>query len=61
MPTYNYIAKNSGGKVKRGAMAVKDEHALARTLRKEGYILTFIERKKEKRSLGLLNFFKEYL
>lgn len=59
MPTYNYIAKNSRGKVKRGTMTVKGEHVLARALRKEGYILTFIERKKEKRLFSSLNFFQK--
>lgn len=63
MPTYNYTAKNSEGKVKKGTMIVKDEHSLAETLRRDGYILTFIERKKEKssfiQSLKGFNFFQK--
>ena len=58
MPIYNYIAKNSKGKEKKGIMHVKDEHALARRLRSEGYILTFIEKKEQKN--GFRRFFSSF-
>ncbi len=46
MPRYQFEAKTLEGRPHRGAMEAKDEHQLARILRKEGYIL--VEAKTEK-------------
>lgn len=54
MPNYFYIAKNLKGELRSGSAEVKDERELARTLRKEGYIL--VSARSEENVSGKKNF-----
>ncbi len=49
MPRYQFQAKTSEGRPHTGVMEAKDEHQLARILRKEGYILIEAKTQEEKR------------
>ena len=53
MPTFYYTAKSQEGKTKSGTVEARDRHALAKALRKEGYILTsaeILDKEKKKKS-----------
>jgi len=54
VPNYFYIAKNLKGELRSGSAEVKDERELARTLRKEGYIL--VSARSEENVSGKKNF-----
>ena len=56
MPKYNYIGKTLQGEPRSGTLEAKNEHQLARILRREGCILISVEReelKKEKRKFTI--------
>jgi len=53
MPKYFYSATSLEGEPKTGTVEVKDEHELARDLRKEGYVLVSASLEKSKRKLDL--------
>ncbi|MDD2731940.1 MAG: type II secretion system F family protein [Candidatus Pacebacteria bacterium] len=61
MPYYSYIAKNLSGEPKSGASEAKNEHELAKVLRREGYILisASIEERSKKRLEFYIPFFKK--
>jgi len=54
VPNYFYVAKNLKGELRSGTAEVKDERELARTLRKEGYIL--VSARSEENVSGKKNF-----
>lgn len=55
MPTFYYSVKTQDGKTKTGTTEAKDEHSLAQTLRRKGFVLTSIQNlsqeKKEKKAI----------
>lgn len=56
MPRYNYIGKTLQGEPRSGTLEAKNEHQLARILRREGCILISVESgelKKEKRKFAV--------
>ncbi len=57
MATFYYTAKSSDNETKAGTMEAKDEHALARALRKKGYVLTStknLTKEEKKKKKGVL-------
>jgi len=65
MPRYFYQAKSLEGKEESGSLIAKNEHQLARALRKKGYFLISAqvagEEKKEKFKLAKLNIFEKLM
>ncbi len=60
MPSYSYISKTINGRPQTGEMEAKNEHELAKILRKEGYILISAELKqKPAKTTKFLDFFKK--
>jgi type IV pilus assembly protein PilC len=61
VPLYFYTAKNLKGESRSGAMEVKDKHTLARTLRKEGYILISARSEKDRSGKKALDIYIPFL
>jgi type IV pilus assembly protein PilC len=50
MPKFSYVAKNARGEAKSGEMEGRDEHQVAESLRADGFFVTSIVQKDEKKS-----------
>ncbi|MBD3282033.1 MAG: hypothetical protein GF387_00240 [Candidatus Portnoybacteria bacterium] len=55
MPTFYYTAKSENGKTKTGTLEVKNEKALAQSLRRKGFVLTSVRNlsSEDKKTKGL--------